>query len=373
MMSPNRFVQLSKPFLGESEISIIQEVLGTGYLGMGKYVSDFEALLSNFFGREVVCVSSGTAALHLSLEALDIGPGDEVLVPSLTYVATFQAVAATGAIPVPCDINEDDLTVNLVDAASVLSEKTKAIIPVHYAGYPGNLGDVYRFAESHRLRVIEDAAHAFGSHFGDALVGSIGDIVCFSFDPIKNITCGDGGAVVTRDRDVTRMLRSMRQLGLEEYDGSSKNPVVNSIGWRYHMNNISAALGIAQFSKLDELRSRKQVLAQRYVEKLASVPGVKIMPCDFTRIMPYLFVVRLPQAKNVDILDQLAEVGVQSGCHYYPCHLLPFFRRLCNRSLPIVESIYDQLLSLPFHAGLSIPDIDYVTEMLGRILANPER
>ena len=195
-------IRLSKSKIGEEEKSAVINVLDKEYLGMGEEVELFEKDLSKLFLRDTICVSSGTAAVQLAIQACGIGFGDEVLVPSMTYVATFQAIKATGAEPIACDISEETCLIDLEDALSKLSKNTKAIIPVHYTGGVGNLNELYSFASKYKLRVIEDAAHAFGSKYQNKLVGSIGDIVCFSFDGIKNITSGEGGCVVTNDSKV---------------------------------------------------------------------------------------------------------------------------------------------------------------------------
>ena len=169
---------------------------------MGTQVGEFEKELSRFFGRPAICVSTGTAALQLALQALGVGQGDEVLVQSLTYVASFQAISATGATAVCCDVDPATITLDVCDVESKITSKTKAIMPVHYAGGVGELDAIYEVAKKYNLRVIEDAAHAFGSSHKSRLVGSYGDIACFSFDGIKNITSGEGGCIVTNDTDV---------------------------------------------------------------------------------------------------------------------------------------------------------------------------
>ena len=197
-------IKLSKSSLGDLEKRAVQRILEGEFLGMGQEVGHFEAELTNFLGRPAVCVATGTAALHLALQAIDLQPGDEVLVQSLTYVASFQAIVAAGAIPVACDIHPDSLAIDLADAQAKLSPKTKAIMPVYYAGKPQQVDEITKFARINNLRIIEDSAHAFGSRHRGQLVGSFGDITCFSFDGIKNITSGEGGCIVTDDTNVIR-------------------------------------------------------------------------------------------------------------------------------------------------------------------------
>ena len=256
----NEFIQMSKPYLDGCELKAVQKVLESGFIGYGNQVEQFEELLANYFNRKVACVSSGTSAIFLALKALGIGAGDEVLVQSLTYIATYQAISATGALPVSCDISKNDLSIDLMDAKRKISSKTKAIIPVHYAGNATIMKELIEFAFQNKIRVVEDASHAFGSLINGKLIGSFGDITCFSFDPVKSITCGDGGAIVTNDDDVIKSVRKARLLGMEKrrqttkFDRRSNAKSVDRLGWRYHMNNISAAIGITQFKKFEFLK-----------------------------------------------------------------------------------------------------------------------
>ena len=198
MMMFMRNIRLSKSCIGKEEIDAVTDVLHREYLGMGQDVHKFEDDLKDFFGRDVTLVNTGTAALHLAVQGVGIKDGDEVLVQSLTYVACFQAIRATGGIPVACDVDDDTLTIDLDDAERKLTPKTKAIMPVHYAGQCGNLDAIYEFAKKHNLRVIEDASHAFGTYYKGRLIGSFGDVVCISMDGIKNITSGEGGMIILR-------------------------------------------------------------------------------------------------------------------------------------------------------------------------------
>ena len=252
MTSTPRRLRLSKPDLTAAESSAVQRPLDNAFLGMGAEVKAFEQELEAYLGRPVACVANGTAALQLALEACGIGPGDEVLVQSLTYVASFQAIAATGATAVACDIREESCTLDVEDAARRITGRTRVVMPVHYAGAVGTLDEIYRFAQGHGLRVVEDAAHAFGSAYAGRPVGGSGDVACFSFDGIKNITSGEGGCVVSDDATVLARVRDARLLGVENdtaarFSGQrSWSFDVRAQGWRYHMSDIMAAIGRAQ-------------------------------------------------------------------------------------------------------------------------------
>ena len=263
-------IRLSKSSLSNKEKEAVMRILDEEYLGMGKEVKVFEDNLTEFFGRPAVCVSSGTAALHLSLQASGIGFGDEVLVQSLTYIATIQAITATGAKPIFCDVNKYNMNIDLNDVKNKISAKTKAIVPVHYAGSAGEIDDLYELANDFKIHVIEDAAHAFGSYHKGKRIGSFGNISCFSFDGIKNITSGEGGCIVSANKNFIENVKDIRLLGVQKdsdkrySNNRSYDFDVSEQGWRYHMSNIMAAIGNIQLERFDKLNSTRK-LVERYV------------------------------------------------------------------------------------------------------------
>jgi dTDP-4-amino-4,6-dideoxygalactose transaminase len=364
----DKIIRLSKSMIGEAEKKALIGVLDREYLGMGKEVQEFENVLQDFLGRPVVCVNTGTAALQLALQALGLGHGDEVLVQSMTYVASFQAISATGAKPVPCEIDSDTITLDVKDAQKRLTDRTKVVMPVHYAGGMGSLDEIYEFAKNNGLRVVEDACHAFGGYYNGKKVGSFGDIACFSFDGIKNITAGEGGAVVTDDESVLQKVRDIRLLGVEKdtekrYRGErSWDFDVKQQGWRYHMSNIMAAIGIEQLKKLPDFAERRRNLAKQYRKNLENIDGVELLKHDLDSIVPHIFVFKLKHGDREKIRERLLEQGIQTGVHYQPNHLLSFYNE--NISLPMTEEIYPKLLSLPLHPDLKESDVDFVCEKL---------
>lgn len=366
----DRLIRLSKSVIGDEEKKAVMGVLDREYLGMGKEVQVFEKDLTSFFNRQVVCVNTGTAALHLALQALGLGHADEVLVQSLTYIASFQAISATGARPIPCDIDPDTITIDINDAKKRLTRKTKAIMPVHYSGCCGSLDEIYSFAEENGLRVIEDACHAFGGYYKGKKVGSFGDISCFSFDGIKTITSGEGGAIVTDDEAVLQKVRDARLLGVEKdtekrYKGErSWDFDVKEQGWRYHMSNIMAAIGIEQFKRLPEFAANRKHLAKQYYKNLESVEGIELLKQDLDSIVPHIFVIKLKSENREKIRKRLLERGIQTGVHYQPNHFLSFYNLNGNITLPATEMIFPRLLSLPLHPDLKDSDIDYVCKEL---------
>ncbi len=352
-------IKLSKCHVGDEELQSIQQVLAAAYLGMGKQVFDFEAEIKAYLGteKEVICVNSGTAALHLALACLDIGLGDEVIIPTLTFAACFQAVTAVGAKPIACDVREDTLSIDLASANKLLSPKTKAIMPVHYASHVESIETIYDFANAHQLRVIEDAAHAFGSYYKQSLVGCQGDVVCFSFDGIKNITCGEGGAILTSDTKLIERLRDARLLAVEkDYlkrkagQRSWEFDIVHQ-GFRYHMSDIMAAIGRSQLRKIEEFRKKRKEIVACYLSELANLPELSFLSLNYEDIMPHIFVVRIANNKRDALRAYLNQHDIEVGIHYKPNHLLSRHKTIYR--LETAEKAYEQILTLPLHVGLT--------------------
>ncbi|KOR36671.1 aminotransferase [Planktothricoides sp. SR001] len=364
-------IRLSKSCLTDAEKQAVMAVLDREFLGMGEEVKLFEEELSTFFGRPVACVVNGTAALHLALQACGIGRGDEVLVQSLTYVASFQAISATGATPVPCDIDPETLTLDWRDAEKRITSRTKAVMPVHYSGGVGKLDEIYDFARTYGLRVIEDAAHAFGTKYNGQLVGSFGDITCFSFDGIKNITSGEGGCIVSNDEEIMRQVQDARLLGVEKdtekrFQGQrSWDFNVTAQGWRYHMSDIMAAIGRVQLQRFPELAVKRQNLARYYDKKLSQLSIVTPLAHNYEEVVPHIYPIRLADGTSKTSLRQdLLDFGIQTGLHYLPNHCLSFFSPSPNYELPVTARVYPTLMTLPLHPDLSTEQIDLICDRL---------
>lgn len=375
-------IRLSKSVLGPAEAAAVSRVLlEDGYLGMGREVQAFEEDLAAFLGvprERVICVNSGTAALHLAVEAIT-QPGDEVLVQSLTYVASFQAISGARATPVPCEVLPKTLTLDVADARRRLTPRTRAVMPVHYASNPGNLTAIYDLARSHGLRVIEDAAHAFGCRYQGRLIGSEGDIVCFSFDGIKNITSGEGGVVVTADPAVARRVRDARLLGVERdtdqrFSGQrSWDFEVHHQGYRYHLSNVLAAIGRVQLQRFPaEFAPRRVALARVYRQHLAELPGIRLLETDLEEVVPHIQPVRVLDGGRDALRKFLGDLGIETGIHYQPNHLLNFYGG-GQVSLPVTEQISAELLSLPLHPELSEAQVDWICDQVTAFLGEKGR
>jgi len=362
-------IRVSGSDVGPAELAAVGSVFERGYLGMGADVQQFEELLREFFGRPAVCVATGTAALQVAVQCCGIGPGNEVLVPSLTYVAAFQAISATGATPVSVDVLSDSLTMDPADAQRKVTSQTKAVMPVNYGGGIRGLEQIRTMAKAHGLRVIEDAAHAFGTEFDDVRVGSDGDISCFSFDPIKNLTSGEGGCIVSDDTEFMDRVRDARLLGVKG-DSKARNSErrlyefeVESQGWRYHMSNINAAIGKAQFAVFPERAALRQELARTYNEIFQSVLGVQVLPYEYDDVVPHIYVVRFPSTEMRDDVKArlLSDINVETALHWYPNHYLARYRDESG-TLKVTEDAFSRMLTLPLHTKLSVDQVRTIAQ-----------
>ncbi|MBQ4132766.1 MAG: DegT/DnrJ/EryC1/StrS family aminotransferase [Desulfovibrionaceae bacterium] len=366
-------MRLSRSIVGKQESEAVAGVLEqSGYLGMGEEVRLFEEEIAAYLGVPpwaVSCVNSGTAALHLAMEC-SLPEGAEVLIPSLTFVASFQAALQANLRPVACDVQLKNGLLDLADAETRITPETRAVMPVHYASNPTLCGEIYDFAEKHNLRVIEDAAHAFGCTFKGKKIGSFGDIVCFSFDGIKNITSGEGGAVVTLNPELARLIKDARLLSVENdtekrFQGKrSWNPDVKRRGWRYHMSNIMAAIGRTQLSRLEnEFAPARRELARLYRQRLSNVPGVQLLEMNMEEVIPHIHPVRILDGRLEAVRNFLEQAGIPTGSHYKPNHLLSLFGGGGLR-LPASEQLIAELLTLPLHPGLKLEDADFICSKL---------
>jgi dTDP-4-amino-4,6-dideoxygalactose transaminase len=371
-------IRLSRSVVGPLESEAVARVLiEDGYLGMGREVQAFERELADFLGVPsdwVICVNSGTAALHLAVQAVT-QPGDEVLVQSLTFVATFQAIRAAGAVPVACEVVPETITLDLEDVHQRITSRSKVLMPVHYASNPGGLAEMYDFARGHGLRVIEDAAHAFGCRYHGKKIGASGDIVCFSFDGIKNITSGEGGAIVTDDPAVAQRGRDARLLGVERdtdkrFSGQrSWEFDVHEQGYRYHLSNVLAAIGRVQLRRFPgELAPARVHLARRYRQLLGDVPGIGLLNTNLDEIVPHIQPVRILNGQRNALREFLGTLGIETGIHYQPNHLLSLFGG-SRVSLPVTEQLYGELLSLPLHPLLDETEVVWICDQIKAFLS----
>ncbi|KIM04408.1 MAG: aminotransferase [Sulfurovum sp. AS07-7] len=357
-------IRLSKSSVSQAEKDAVVKVLDKEYLGMGEEVKLFEEKIKNYLetSMDVVCVSTGTSALHLALSALGLKDGDEVLVPSLTYIASYQAISATGAKPISCEINPNTLFLDVDDAKAKITKNTKVIMPVHYASSSKGMDEVYELAQEFRLRVVEDAAQAFGSKRDGKLVGTQGDIICFSFDGIKNITSGEGGAILSNDKEFIQKVQDARLLGVEKDTDKryasqrSWDFDVKEQGFRYHMSNIMASIGIVQLDRLEDFKIKRQNIAKKYVQAFRHIEQIQTLDFNFDEVLPHIFVIKVD--KRDELREYLIANNIECGIHYKLNHLLSKYKT--DYVLPITEKIYEDILTLPCHFDLTEMEQDIV-------------
>lgn len=367
---------VSEPCLGEAEKTALVQVVDSGWITMGDRVRSFERAFAEEHGvADAVAVNSCTAGLHLAVEALGIRPGDEVLVPSLSFVATANCILYAGATPVFVDIESTERPLmSLADAARKCTQRTRAVIVMHYAGCVAD-GDAWRkFAEERRLYLIEDAAHAAGAH----RAGTFGDAAAFSFFGNKNMTTAEGGMVFARDRAVLERMRQLRGHGMtsdtrQRLAARAPSYDVTMLGWNYRMDEFRAAIGLVQLQFLRRWNERRANLARLYRSALAErCSGVCVPFSDADRqsshhILPAV----LPDGSDRDaVMTRMREAGVQTTVHYPPIHRMSFYRdQLPPQHLPVTESFSRRELSLPLHPKLEGSDVENVVSALADALA----
>ncbi len=361
-------IPISYPSIGEDELNAIKKVFENGWLGMGALVKDFENGVSEYLGaRNVIAVNNGTSALHIALVSAGIKKGDEVIVPSFTYAASVQAIVNAGATPVFCDVEMKALNMCIKDALKKITKKTKAIMPVHYGGQPCDMDGLSVICKDHNIRLIEDAAHAFGTAYKGRKIGSFGDIACFSFDSIKIITCGDGGAVATNDDNLAQEVIKRRSLGIDREtfarynDQRSRQPswsygVVNE-GFRYQMNNINAAIGLAQLKKINGFIQRRQEIVKMYDSAFKDTRQIGLLSHDYASSAFLFYVMRVP--KRDELIAYLKAKGITAGVHYIPNHMQPFFKKY-SLPLPVTEKIFKEIITLPLYADITDEEARFV-------------
>jgi len=361
---------VSRPSTGKEELDAIEKVMKTGWLGLGSVVFDFENLLKEYLGvKNIIAVNTGTSAIHIALDAFGIKAGDEVVVPSMTFAATVQAILVTGATPVFCEVKADTLNLDIEDVKKRITSKTKAIIPVHYCGQACDMDALLAIAEPKGIKVIEDAAHAFGSGYKGKKIGSFGHAACFSFDPIKNLTCGEGGAVALNDDELAEKIRRKRILGIDKDTWHRYRNErtwfyeVTDTGFRYHMSNINAAIGIEQFKKFDKFTARKNEITRKYDEAFSGLKGIKILKNDYKETVQFCYILRVENGRD-KMMDFLKTKGVGSGVHYIPNHLQPLFKKYTKAPLPVTEKVAEEIITLPLYYDMTDADVMLVIDSI---------
>ncbi len=369
------YIRINQPCIGKEELRAVEEVLLSGVLtdknGMGPRVMEFERAFANFIGvKHAIAVSSGTAALHAALLAVGVKAGDEVVMPSFTFSATAEAAVLCGAKPVFADIDPDSLSINADAVSRVLSNKTKAIIPVHLYGQPVDMDPILEIARERGIAVIEDAAQAHGASLGGKMVGSMGDMGCFSFYGTKNMTTGEGGMVTTNDDDYAEALRAIRA------HGESRPYWSVRLGHNYRMTEISAAIGLAQLQKLPGMLERRRENAARLSEALGMVGKLSAPKAPENGSSSwYVYTVRFVGAnagRRNKLVEKLRSKNIDAQVYYEtPVHLMPFYMErfgLGMGALPETEKASRQVFSLPVHPMVAPDDIEYMADTIRKLI-----
>jgi perosamine synthetase len=383
-------IPLSAPDIGDAEIEAVTAVLRTPRLSLGPNLREFETAMATYCGMpHAVGVSSGTAGLHLALVALGIGPGDEVVVPSFTFVAVANVVRYAGATPVFADIEAPSLNLDPKSVEAAIGAQTRALIVVHTFGRPAEMTALLAIAERHRLAVIEDACEAIGADIDGRRVGSFGDAAVFAFYPNKQITTGEGGMVITRREDVARRLAALRNHGRYESAGDHEAlPAAEmpeaaeswfehaELGFNYRLSEMQCALGLAQMARIEKILALRDVIARRYCELLRDnssliLPSIEV---PGQRLSWFVFVVRLADrfsaADRDRVRRELAAEGIATGRYFAPIHLQPAYAAWrATVPLGVTESIATRTLALPFFNGIQEDEMRRVCETLQRVLS----
>ncbi len=379
------FIPFALPQIGDDEIQAVTEALRSGWVTTGPQTKLFEKTFSEYIGGgvESIAVNSATAGLHLALEALGIGPGDEVIAPTLTFTATVEVVRYLGADPILVDVDPVTLNMDVELLRKAITPRTKAIMPVHYGGLSCNMDAILALAREHGLKVVEDAAHALPTTWNGALIGSLAsDITVFSFYANKTMTTGEGGMIVTRDAELAKRMKIMRLHGInrDAFDRFvSRTPAwyyeVVAPGFKYNLTDIASALGLKQLARLPAFLERRQYLAARYFDLLADLP--LILPADAPKgdvHAWHLYVIRLADDARVsrdDVIQGLSDRGIGTSVHYVPLHRQPYWRdrySLTPEMFPHADKAYTRMLSIPLFTAMSDADQLRVVESLRDIL-----
>lgn len=385
-MSDNDFLPFAKPFISDDAIAEVVDCIKSGWITTGPRVAKFEHMLSEYHnGRLARCVSSATAGLQLALEAIGLEEGDEVITTPLTFVATLNTIVLAGGTPVLVDINPATLNMDMTKLEAAITPRTKVIMPVHFAGRPIDLDPLYALADTYNLRVVEDCAHAIGATYRGKRIGNFGDIQVMSFHPNKNMTTGEGGAVISDDEALMERIERLRFHGIDRSafnrfskEGSQQYDVAVP-GYKFNMMDMQAALGIHQLPALDEFIDNRTALAQRYMEALRDVEGIILPSLTHTedRHAWHLFTIRIednPAGLDRDgFIQAMKDQNIGTGLHYQSTHTFRWYQERYGwqaADFPHALDAGNRICSLPLFPTLDIADQDRVVKTIINVLSD---
>jgi perosamine synthetase len=369
--------------IDRSDIDAVVDVLQSDWLTTGAKIGEFESALARYAGTsQAVAVSSGTAALHCAAYSVGIEPGDEVIVPAITFAATANCVIALGGKPVIVDVEPDTLLIDMGSVETHITSRTRAIIAVDYAGQPCDYTSLRALADKHHISLISDACHALGSRFEEKSVGQLADATVFSFHPVKHITTGEGGAIVTDDPELASRMRRFRNHGIDadlhqrSTTGTWFYEVVD-LGFNYRLTDFQCALGLSQLEKVERWISRRRNIARRYDRAFEAIDAIQPLAVkENGRHVYHLYVVQVNQSgrlkSRAELFSALRDAGIGVNVHYLPLNLHPYYQKRFgarNGQCPVAETAYENILSLPIFPAMSDADVDYIVEAIAQLMS----
>lgn len=361
-------IPIFRPFYDEAEVQAVEKVFKSGWIGLGPKTVEFERRFAEYFGiPHTVAVNSATAALHLALMVLNV-TGGEVITTSMTFVSSNHAILYNGGIPVFADIEPDTLNIDVRSIARNMTNRTRAIVVVHYGGHACDMDPIMALAKEHGVAVVEDVAHGCGGTYKGRNLGTIGTIGTFSFHAVKNLATGDGGMIAVSDPVVDKRLRRLRWVGIDKdtWDRSEVDQkyswyyTVTELGFKYHMNDINAAIGLVQLEKLEQSNARRQKIVSYYNERFADLDWLeRPVEKSYTCSAHHAYVVKLDDRD--DLITHLQKRRISAGVHYFPNHLYSMYR--CFKAdIPVTERVWRRLATLPLYPGMSDSDVERVVD-----------
>lgn len=377
----------ARPSITDAEVREVEDCLRSGWLSTGPRAQRFEAALAERLGvRHALGVSSGTAALHLAVLAAAVGPGDEVITTPMTWVSTANVVLHAGGRPVFVDVEPETLNLDVGRVEAAITPRTRAVLPVHYAGQPCDMDPLLELAQARGLSVIEDAAHALGASYKGRAIGSLGDVTMFSFHPAKNLTTGEGGGLATNSDELAERMRVLRFHGIDQRPdarfggrGAASYDLL-AAGFKYNFTDLQAAIGLHQLERLDAMNERRAQLAKLYQARLAQIPHVRALgtvPYEHAHAWHILVVQVDVDALGVErdaVIAALREEGVGAGLHFVPLHQLSLYRDVADPAdLPVATEAGRRILTLPLFPDMSDADVDFVVDTLEQVVRRHTR
>ncbi len=379
-MAKNRLIPFSRPWIDETEIEAVSRVLASKWISTGNEVRAFERAFAEYLGvKHAIAVSSCTAALHLSLVVAGIGRGDEVITTPYTFTATAEAIRYVGAKPVFVDIDPHTLNIDVTQIPAAITERTRAILPVHFAGLACDMDSLLTLCREHDLILIDDAAHAIPTAYNGQRIGTMGDLSAFSFYANKNMTTAEGGMITTNTDAFAKPLQTMRLHGIDKdaWARQSQRDIwrydIATEGYKYNMTDIQAAMGLCQLMKLNKQHERRRNFAQRYRAAFADVPEVRTpaVPSDPNAHSWHLYVIQVQTGNRDELVSALRARNIECSVHYIPLHLFAFYQAEYGYRVgdfPGAETAFEKVVSLPLHPGLTETDIHTVSDAVKTIL-----